>query len=76
MKKSGDKQDDKKLQLNAFKLRLSHFLHCVGRGQQEEAERLLNIPVQKNGNYENLLLAQETFTEYSLSLLLGDGTAY
>ncbi|KTD40950.1 hypothetical protein [Legionella parisiensis] len=65
MKKSGDKQDDKKLQLNASKLSRSHFLHCVARGEQEEAERLLNIPVQKNGNYENLLLAQETFTDYS-----------
>ncbi|CDZ79446.1 hypothetical protein BN59_03764 [Legionella massiliensis] len=65
MKKSGDKQDNKKLQLNASKLSLSHFLHCVARGEQEEAERLLNIPVQKNGNYENLLLAQETFTDYS-----------
>ncbi|HHF7367349.1 TPA: hypothetical protein ACPSKY_002479 [Legionella bozemanae] len=65
MKKSGDKQDDKKSQLNASKPRLSHFLHCVARGQQEEAECLLNMPVQKNGNYENLLLAQETFTDYS-----------
>jgi hypothetical protein len=65
MKESGDKQDDKKLQLNASKLRVSHFLHCVARGQQKEAEDLLNMPVQKNDNSKNLLLAQETFTDYS-----------
>lgn len=72
MKKSGDKQDDKKdnaivsFQLNALasELHLLNFLHCVARGQQDEAENLLNKPMEK-GNYKNLLLAKETFTDYS-----------
>lgn len=53
-------------QLNAVasELRLSNFLHCVARGQQDEAEILLNKPMEK-GNYKNLLLAKETFTDYS-----------
>ncbi|MDR3443076.1 MAG: hypothetical protein P4L65_08670 [Legionella sp.] len=72
MKQSGDKQDDKKdnevvfFQLNALAsgLHLSHFLHCVAKGQQDEAENLLNQPIEKS-NYKNLLLAKETFTDYS-----------
>ncbi len=51
MKKSGDKQDDKKdkkdnailsFQRNALasELRLSNFLHCVARGQQDEAKHI------------------------------------
>lgn len=72
MKKSGDKQDDKKgnaimpFQSNALasELCLSNFLHCVARGQQDEAEILLNKPMEK-GNYKTLQLAKEIFTDYS-----------
>ncbi len=52
------------LRLIKPELRLSNFLHCVARGEQDEAEGLLNKPLEK-GDYPNLLLARETFTDYS-----------
>lgn len=69
MKKSDDKQNDNailsfKLNALASELRPSNFLHCVARGQQDEAESLLNRPIEKS-DYKNLLLAKETFTDYS-----------
>ena len=72
MKKLCDKQDDKKdnailsFQLNvlASEPRLSSFLHCVARGQQSEAESLLNQSIEK-GDYKYLLLAKDTLTDYS-----------
>lgn len=53
--------------LRIFKpeLRLSNYLHFVARGQQDEAERLLNMRVKQDDSYPNLQLVKEICTDYS-----------